>query len=59
MHDDSKEYISCKPLLYGKTWKENAEIMEQKAFDNKEYIGTEYIYDIHLIIVSIMHFIVK
>lgn len=41
MHDDSKEYISCKPLLYGKTWKENAEIMEQKAFDNKEYIGTE------------------
>ncbi|EKJ5775072.1 hypothetical protein PJP90_001911 [Campylobacter coli] len=41
MHDDSKKYIRCEPLLYGKTWKENAKIMEQKAFDNKEYIGTE------------------
>ena len=41
MHDDSKKYIMCEPLLYGKTWKEHAKIMEQKAFDNKEYIGTE------------------
>ena len=42
MHDDSKEYISCKPLLYGKDRDEEALIIKKMAFNNKEYIGTEY-----------------
>ena len=44
MHDDSKEYISCKPLLYGKDWEEESVIIKQKAFGNKKYIGDDIIY---------------
>ena len=42
MHDDSKEYISCQPLLYGKDWEEDALIIKKMAFNNKEHIGKEY-----------------
>ena len=42
MHDDSKNYIICEPLLYGKDWEEEHEILNKMAFENKEYIGKEY-----------------
>ena len=48
MHDDSKEYISCKPLLYGKDWEEETLIIKKMAFNNKEYISTEKEYKEYL-----------
>ena len=41
MHDDSKRIYIMQTFSFMVKLKENAEIMEQKAFDNKEYIGTE------------------
>lgn len=42
MHQDVKQYIQCRPLLYDKDWDEEYAIIEKKAFENKEYIGKEY-----------------
>ena len=44
MHGDSKKYIICKHLLYGKDWEEESVMIKQKAFGNKKYIGNDIIY---------------
>ena len=43
MHDDSRKFIKCEPLILGKDWKEELAIMEEIAFNNKEYIGEDEI----------------
>lgn len=43
MHDDSRKFIKCEPLILGKDWKEELAIMKKIAFNNKEYIGEDEI----------------
>lgn len=43
MHQDVKQYVYCRPLLYGKDWDEEFTIIKKKAFENKETIGDEMI----------------
>lgn len=47
MHDDSENFIGCEPLILGKNWKEELAIMEEIAFNNKEYIGEDEILQEH------------
>lgn len=47
MHDDSRKFIKCEPLILGKDWKEELTIMKKIAFNNKEYIGENEILQEH------------
>lgn len=47
MHDDSRKFLECEPLILGKDWKEELAIMEEIAFNNKEYIGEDEILQEH------------
>lgn len=42
MIDNTKQYIECKPLIYGKNIKEEYAITKKMAFENKKHIGGEY-----------------